>query len=77
MHSHWWPEVYNKAFAAKIGKPPDEVNNPLYVDRQKRTAWMGRNSIQVHLALAVGPSRALTTLRRTGRRFASPTSSPA
>ena len=43
MHSHWSPEVYNKAFAAKTGKPPDEQNNALYWDRQKRTAWMDQN----------------------------------
>ena len=54
MHSHWSPEAYNKAFAAKIGKPPDEVNNPLYVDRQKRTAWMDQNGIQVHLLTLSG-----------------------
>jgi aminocarboxymuconate-semialdehyde decarboxylase len=54
MHSHWSPDVYNKAFAAKIGKPPDEVNNPLYVDREKRTQWMNSNGIQVHLLTLSG-----------------------
>jgi len=54
MHSHWSPDAYNKAFAAKVGKPPDEVNNPLYVDRQKRTQWMDQNGIQVHLLTMSG-----------------------
>jgi len=54
MHSHWSPEAYNTAFAAKTGKPPDEVNNPLYFDRQKRTAWMDQNGIQVHLLTMSG-----------------------
>ncbi len=54
MHSHWSPDAYNKAFAAKVGKPPDEVNNPLYVDRQKRTQWMDQNGIQVHLLTLSG-----------------------
>jgi aminocarboxymuconate-semialdehyde decarboxylase len=54
MHSHWSPDVYNKAFAAKVGKPPDEVNNPLYVDREKRTQWMNSNGIQVHLLTLSG-----------------------
>ena len=54
MHSHWSPEVYNKAFAAKTGKPPDEANNALYWDRQKRTAWMDQNGIQVHLLTMSG-----------------------
>jgi aminocarboxymuconate-semialdehyde decarboxylase len=54
MHSHWSPEAYNKAFAAKVGKPPDEVNNPLYVDRVKRTQWMDQNGIQVHLLTLSG-----------------------
>lgn len=54
MHSHWSPDAYNKAFAAKVGKPPDEVNNPLYVDREKRTQWMDQNGIQVHLLTMSG-----------------------
>ena len=54
MHSHWSPDAYNKAFAAKVGKPPDEVNNPLYVDRVKRTQWMDQNGIQVHLLTMSG-----------------------
>ena len=54
MHSHWSPEAYNKAFAAKVGKPPDEVNNPLYFDRQKRSQWMDQNGIQVHLLTMSG-----------------------
>ena len=54
MHSHWSPEVYNKAFAAKIGKPPDEQNNALYWDREKRTQWMDQNGIQVHLLTMSG-----------------------
>ncbi len=54
MHSHWSPEAYNKAFAAKVGKPPDEVNNPLYFDREKRTQWMNTNGIQVHLLTMSG-----------------------
>ena len=54
MHSHWSPEAYNTAFAAKVGKPPDEVNNALYVDRQQRTQWMDQNGIQVHLLTMSG-----------------------
>jgi aminocarboxymuconate-semialdehyde decarboxylase len=54
MHSHWSPEIYNKAFAAKVGKPPDEVNNALYWDRDKRTQWMDQNGIQVHLLTMSG-----------------------
>jgi aminocarboxymuconate-semialdehyde decarboxylase len=54
MHSHWSPDAYNKAFAAKVGKPPDEVNNPLYVDREKRTQWMMQNGIEVHLLTMSG-----------------------
>jgi aminocarboxymuconate-semialdehyde decarboxylase len=54
MHSHWSPDAYNKAFAAKVGKPPDEVNNPLYVDREKRSQWMDQNGIQVHLLTMSG-----------------------
>ena len=54
MHSHWSPDARNKAFAAKVGKPPDEVNNPLYVDRVKRTQWMDQNGIQVHLLTMSG-----------------------
>src|SRR6266545_176013 len=54
MHSHWSPDAYNKAFAAKVGKPPDEVNNPLYIDRVKRTQWMDQNGIQVHLLTMSG-----------------------
>jgi len=54
MHSHWSPDAYNKAFAVKVGKPPDEVNNALYVDREKRTQWMQQNGIQVHLLTMSG-----------------------
>lgn len=54
MHSHWSPEAYNKAFAAKVGKPPDEVNNALYFDRQKRAQWMDEHGIQVHLLTMSG-----------------------
>jgi aminocarboxymuconate-semialdehyde decarboxylase len=54
MHSHWSPDAYNKAFVGKVGKPPDEVNNPLYVDREKRSQWMDQNGIQVHLLTMSG-----------------------
>ena len=54
MHSHWSPEVYNKAFAAKTGKPPDEVNNALYFDLAKRATWMDEHGIQVHLLTMSG-----------------------
>lgn len=49
MHCHWSPEAYNKAFAAATGKPPDEVNNPLYFDFDKRVKWMDEHGIQMHV----------------------------